>query len=79
MVSGLGWMIYLYPPLAAMRKNISHCPFERYADDCVIHCQTERQAQWVRGQLEKRFTQCDLTLHPVKTKIVDCRTNTGSR
>lgn len=62
-----------------MRRNISHCPFERYADDCVIHCQTERQAQWIRGQLEKRFTQCGLTLHPVKTKIVDCRTNAGSR
>jgi hypothetical protein len=62
-----------------MRRNIADCPFERYADDCVVHCLTERQAIWVRVQLEKRFQQCGLTLHPVKTKIVDCRTGKESR
>jgi len=62
-----------------MRRNISHCPFERYADDCVVHCQTEKQARWVRRQLEARFQQCGLTLHPVKTKIVDCRQGKESR
>jgi len=61
-----------------MRRNISHCPFERYADDCVVHCQTEKQTIWVRRQLETRFQQCGLTLHPVKTKIVDCRTGRES-
>lgn len=62
-----------------MRRNIPHCPFERYADDCVVHCQTEKQARWVRRQLEARFQQCGLTLHPVKTKIVDCRQGKESR
>lgn len=62
-----------------MRRNISHCPFERYADDCVVHCKTQKQAAWVRQQLEKRFQQCGLTLHPVKTKIVDCRTGKESK
>jgi RNA-directed DNA polymerase len=62
-----------------MRRNIPHCPFERYADDCVVHCQTEKQARWVRRQLEGRFQQCGLTLHPVKTKIVDCRQGKESR
>ena len=62
-----------------MRRKVSHIPFERYADDCVVHCQTEKQARWVRRQLEVRFQQCGLTLHPVKTKIVDCRQGKESR
>jgi RNA-directed DNA polymerase len=62
-----------------MRRKVSHIPFERYADDCVVHCQTEKQAQWIRRQLEARFQQCGLTLHPVKTKIVDCRQGKESR
>jgi RNA-directed DNA polymerase len=57
-----------------MNRNISSCPYERYADDIIVHCKTEKQAQWVKRQLEVRFRQCGLTLHPVKTKIVDCRT-----
>jgi RNA-directed DNA polymerase len=62
-----------------MRRTVSHIPFERYADDCVVHCQSEKQARWVRRQLEARFQQCGLTLHPVKTKIVDCRQGKESR
>ena len=62
-----------------MKRNIVHCPFERYADDCVVHCKTEKQAIWVRRQLEVRFQQCGLTLHPVKTKIVDCRKGKESK
>ena len=62
-----------------MRRNIPHCPFERYADDGVVHCQTKKQAAWVQRQLEERFRQCGLTLHPVKTKIVDCRKDQSSR
>jgi RNA-directed DNA polymerase len=57
-----------------MRRNISHCPFERYADDIVVHCDTKSSAAWVESKLETRLQQCGLTLHPVKTKIVDCRT-----
>ena len=25
-----------------MRRKVSHIPFERYADDCVVHCQSYR-------------------------------------
>ena len=62
-----------------MSRRISHCPFERYADDIVIHCQTRKQAMWVKHRLEERFGQCGLRLHPVKTKIVDCRRDKSSR
>src|SRR5688572_19238384 len=48
-------------------------PFERYADDIVIHLKSEAQAEWLRGRLEERLRQCHLELHPVKTKIVYCK------
>ena len=47
--------------------------FERYADDAVVHCVTERQAQQVWAALADRMEQVGLRLHPDKTKIVYCR------
>jgi RNA-directed DNA polymerase len=62
-----------------MSRGIGHCPFERYADDIVLHCQTRKQAMWVKQRLEERFGQCGLRLNPTKTKIVDCRRDKFSR
>lgn len=56
-----------------MRKNYPTIPFERYADDIIVHCVSERQAQWIKGMIEKRLLQCKLELHPAKTKIVYCK------
>jgi RNA-directed DNA polymerase len=56
-----------------MRKTHSDVPFERYADDVVVHCKTEKQAQAVRRSIEQRLAQCKLQLHPQKTKIVYCK------
>lgn len=47
--------------------------FERFADDAVIHCVTERQAWEVRNSIGRRFAEVGLRLHPEKTKIVYCR------
>jgi RNA-directed DNA polymerase len=47
--------------------------FERYADDAVVHCATERQAREVLAALETRMEQVGLELHPDKTKIVYCK------
>src|SRR5260370_6948018 len=47
--------------------------FERYADDAVVHCVTERQALQVREALAARMGQVGLRLHPDKTKIVYCK------
>ena len=49
------------------------CRFERFADDAVIHCVTERQAVEVRDAVGRRFASIGLTLHPDKTKIVFCQ------
>jgi RNA-directed DNA polymerase len=47
--------------------------FERYCDDGVVHCKTEKQAQFVRDAIAKRLAQCGLELHPDKTRIVYCK------
>ena len=46
--------------------------FERFADDAVVHCVTERQARQVWAALADRLESVGLRLHPDKTKIVYC-------
>jgi RNA-directed DNA polymerase len=55
-----------------MRRNFETVPFERYADDILVHCKSEKQAKWIKAVIEKRLKQCRLELHPEKTKIVFC-------
>ncbi|WP_246508712.1 group II intron reverse transcriptase/maturase [Actinocrinis puniceicyclus] len=47
--------------------------FERYCDDAVVHCVSERQALQVRDAIAARMAECGLELHEGKTKIVYCR------
>ena len=56
-----------------MAREFPDIPFARYADDCVCHCQSERQSKYLRYALERRLAECGLTLHPAKTKIVYCQ------
>ncbi len=62
-----------------MRRTYPGVPFERYADDAIVHCRTEAQAQTVLGAIRGRFEQCGLTLHPTKTRIVYCKDSNRSR
>lgn len=55
-----------------MRREFPNVSFCRYADDAVIHCRTEKQAEYVLGRLGDRLRECLLELHPQKTKIVYC-------
>jgi RNA-directed DNA polymerase len=56
-----------------MDKENPQCPFERYADDIVIHCSTKAEAEQILERLKKRMSIAELTLHPEKTKIVYCK------
>lgn len=56
-----------------MRKYHPEKPFERYADDVVVHCKTDKQAQFMLRQIRQRMKSCFLELHPEKTKIVNLR------
>jgi RNA-directed DNA polymerase len=56
-----------------LERQFPAVAFERYADDAVVHCATERQARAVLAALEQRMADVGLRLHPDKTKIVYCR------
>ncbi len=58
-----------------LAREFPTVPFERYADDAVIHCATERQARQVWAALDARLTSLGLELHPDKTRIVYCKDN----
>lgn len=57
------WMVRNYPTM----------PFERYADDAIVHCKSEAQAQMIRRAIEERMAECGMELNPQKTKIVYCK------
>jgi RNA-directed DNA polymerase len=56
-----------------MARNAPGCPFERYADDVIVHCKTRRQAEHVLGRIAQRMQEVGLRLHPDKTRIVYCK------
>jgi RNA-directed DNA polymerase len=58
---------------AWMAGEYPGCPFERYADDAVIHCGTLAQAREVLAALRSRMAEVGLELHPDKTRIVYCK------
>jgi group II intron reverse transcriptase/maturase len=47
--------------------------FERFADDVVAHCVTERQARQVQDAIGRRLADIGLLMHPDKTRIVYCK------
>lgn len=56
-----------------MKRNNPSIPFERYADDIIVHCESERQATWLKEKISGRLMKCGLELHPEKTKIIYCK------
>ena len=56
-----------------MKRNYPTLPFERYADDIIVHCNSETQAESIKMRIEERLSKCKLELHPEKTKIVYCK------
>ncbi len=65
--------LYLHHALDTwLPVHFPHTAFERYADDIVIHCRTEEEAQRLQEAVKTRLDQYALALHPTKTKIVFC-------
>jgi RNA-directed DNA polymerase len=58
---------------AWMVREFPNIPFERYCDDAVVHCGSERQARLVRDAIAERLAQVGLELHPDKTRVVYCQ------
>ena len=57
------WMTRTHPDL----------PWCRYADDGLVHCRSEQEAEALKARLQARLAACGLELHPIKTKIVYCK------
>jgi RNA-directed DNA polymerase len=62
-----------------MSRNFPENPIVRYADDGIVHCRTEEEAQRLRVELGNRFRECGLDLHPDKTRIIYCRKGNGGK
>jgi RNA-directed DNA polymerase len=58
---------------AWMQREYPAIPFERYADDILVHCTSEEQAHELKARIAQRLAQCSLELHPTKTQIVYCK------
>ncbi|MCA1708931.1 MAG: group II intron reverse transcriptase/maturase, partial [Actinobacteria bacterium] len=50
-----------------MAREVPGCPFERYADDAIVHCVSKRQADHVLARIAARMNDVGLKLHPDKT------------
>lgn len=55
---------------AWMQRHYPEIPFARYADDAVLHCRTQSQADKIIKALNARMEEIGLVLHPEKTKKV---------
>jgi RNA-directed DNA polymerase len=57
------WMSWNYP------SN----PFERFADDIIVHCNSKTEAEHLLSSIRQRLQGFELELHPEKTKLVYCQ------
>ncbi|CAO5683161.1 MAG: hypothetical protein HEEMFOPI_01899 [Holosporales bacterium] len=62
-----------------MEKWHPEKPWCRYADDGLVHCKMEQEAQELLIGLRQRFMECKLELHLDKTKIIYCKDDNRQR
>jgi RNA-directed DNA polymerase len=58
---------------AWVRREMPTILFCRYADDGLLHCQSQRQAEYVLERIAQRFYECGLEIHPEKSGIIYCK------
>jgi RNA-directed DNA polymerase len=56
-----------------MSKYFPSNPFERYADDIIVHCHSKEEAEQLLSSIRERLGGFDLELHEEKTKLVYCK------
>ena len=56
-----------------LSREFPGVPFERYADDVILHCNSKPQARVVLDAIVKRLAQVGLEINPDKTRIVYCK------
>lgn len=63
-----------------LSREFPGVPFERYADDAILHCTSKQQAQEILDAIIERLATVGLELNLDKTRIVYCKDDnrTGS-
>ncbi len=56
-----------------VKREMPTIPFCRYADDGLLHCRSQQQAEYVLKRIEQRFRECSLEIHPDKSGIIYCK------
>jgi group II intron reverse transcriptase/maturase len=56
-----------------MSRYFAANPFERYADDIIVHCNSKTEAEHLLESIRERLAGFGLELHPEKTKLVYCK------
>ena len=56
-----------------IEKHYPRVAFVRYADDVILHCQTEEEAKQLLEAIRLRLAECKLSLNEEKTKLVYCQ------
>lgn len=56
-----------------MGKYFPSNPFERYADDIIVHCNSKSEGEKLLESIRERLLGFELDLHPEKTKLVYCQ------
>ena len=74
-ISPLFANIYLHHALDKWMEEMQpQNPFERYADDIVIHCRSKEEAERLLEELKARMEQYKLELHPDKRRLCIAKT-----
>jgi RNA-directed DNA polymerase len=58
---------------AWMAETLPYNPFERFADDGIVHCKSLKQAKYLRSIIGNQLKAWKLQMHPYKTHIVYCK------
>ena len=58
---------------AWMDEKHPNNPFERFADDGLVHCVSLKQAEYLKRDVQNRMRSWNLELHPNKTHIAYCK------
>ena len=58
---------------AWVKREMPDILFCRYADDGVLHCRSQREAEYVLERVTQRFRECHLDIHPDKSGIIYCK------
>jgi len=56
-----------------MKRTHPDLPWCRYADDGLVHCHSQQEAEALKAELQARLAECHLEIHPTKTKVVYCK------